>query len=68
MTAHINKDFRHLLIAAIAVATPKRARKMKSAIKKQIFVCAQVWPCAVESTRSWNRPVRTNRDFLAIAR
>jgi len=68
MTAHTNKGFKYLLVATIATGTLKKARKMKSVIKKQDFVCAQVWPLAVESTRSWNSPVRSNRDFLAIAR
>jgi hypothetical protein len=68
MTAHTNKGFKYLVVAAIAAGAPKRARKMKSVIKKQDFVCAQVWPWAVESTRSWNSPVRSKCDFLAIAR
>lgn len=55
MTAHINKGFEYLLIAAIPAETSKRARKMKSVIKKHVFVFAQVWPRAVESTRSWNK-------------
>jgi hypothetical protein len=55
MTAHTNKGFKHLLVAAIVAGTPKKARKMKPVIKKQVFVFAQVWPRAVESTRSWNR-------------
>ena len=55
MTAHTNKSFKYLLVAAIAAGTPKNARKMKSVIKKQVFVFAQVWPRAVEPIRSWNR-------------
>ena len=67
MTAHINEDFKYLRVATIAAATPKRTRKMKSVIKKHVFVSAQVWPRALESNRSWIGRRSSNEDFLAIA-